>query len=146
MLCNFCDVDRLRPATRTRAHHAATPIPTTSGETAAVRALRTGLPATEYFALSRRAFESLAKPAALDQLAAPVTLPATLVEEAFLQANPGLAPDMLTITCRAGRIQEARLCLSKDLDPVPCGQDVVKDCQLRDALLDPARPAETPRP
>ncbi|HBS99989.1 MAG TPA: ribonuclease T [Citreicella sp.] len=106
----------------------------------------TGLPATEYFALSRRAFESLAKPAALDQLAAPVTLPATLVEEAFLQANPGLAPDMLTITCRAGRIQEARLCLSKDLEPVPCGQDVVKDCQLSDALLDPARPAETPRP
>ena len=105
-----------------------------------------GLPATEYFALSRRAFESLAKPAALDRLAAPVTLPATLVEEAFLQANPGLAPDMLTITCRAGRIQEARLCLSKDLEPVPCGLDVVKDCQLRDALLDPARPAETPRP
>jgi hypothetical protein len=29
---------------------------------------------------------------------------------------------------------------------VPCGQEVVKDCQLRDALLDPARPAETPRP
>jgi hypothetical protein len=33
-------------ATRTRAPHAATPIPTTSGETVAVRALRTGLHAT----------------------------------------------------------------------------------------------------
>ena len=46
---------------------------------------------------------------------------------------------MLTITCRAGRIQEARLCLTKSLEPVPCGRDVVRDCAMRDALLDPVR-------
>ena len=46
---------------------------------------------------------------------------------------------MVTITCRSGRIQEARVCLSKDLEPVPCGRDVVKDCTLNDALLDPIR-------
>ena len=59
--------------------------------------------------------------------------------KAFLKANPGLAPDMLTVTCRDGRIQEARLCLSRDLAPVPCGADVVRDCTMRDALFDPLR-------
>ena len=46
---------------------------------------------------------------------------------------------MVTITCKSGRIQEARLCLSRSLAPVPCGQDVVRDCTMRDALLDPVR-------
>ncbi|APZ51759.1 ribonuclease T2 family protein [Salipiger abyssi] len=98
-----------------------------------------GLSAETYFALSRRAYETVTRPAAFRKLESPVSLPAALVEEAFLKANPGLEPDMLTITCKAGRIQEARLCLSTSLEPVPCGQDVVQDCTLRDALLDPVR-------
>lgn len=98
-----------------------------------------GLSAEAYFDTSRRAFDAVTRPESLRRLPDPVTLPATLVEEAFLEANPGLEPDMLTITCRAGRIQEARLCLSKSLDPVPCGADVVRDCSLDDALLDPVR-------
>jgi len=59
------------------------------------------------------------------------------VEEAFLKDNPRLTPDMITITCKSGRIQEARICLSKSLDPVPCGRDVIRDCTLQDALFDP---------
>ncbi|MCT4370510.1 ribonuclease T2 [Yangia mangrovi] len=98
-----------------------------------------GLSAQDYFALARRAYESVTRPEVLRRLEAPVTLPAKVVEEAFLKANPGWEPDMLTITCQSGRIQEARLCLSKALEPVPCGQDVVKDCRLPNALLDPVR-------
>jgi len=96
-----------------------------------------GLSAADYFALSRRAWEAVSRPAVLRKLDRPVRLPAPVVEEAFLEANPGWERDMLTITCRAGRIQEARLCLSKALEPVPCGRGVVRDCTLRDALLDP---------
>ena len=66
-------------------------------------------------------------------------LPASVVEEAFLTSNPQLSPDMITITCRDGRIQEARICLSKSLDPVPCGADVIRDCQMEDALFAPIR-------
>ncbi|KJS42864.1 ribonuclease T2 [Roseovarius sp. BRH_c41] len=98
-----------------------------------------GLPAADYFALSREAYRRLSRPEVFRKLSKPVKLPAKVVEEAFLKANPGLEPDMLTITCRAGRIQEARLCLSRDLTPVPCGVDVVRDCALRDALFDPIR-------
>lgn len=96
-----------------------------------------GLSAQDYFALARRAYEAVTRPEVLRRLDAPVSLPAEVIEEAFLQANPGWEPDMLTITCQSGRIQEARLCLSKALEPVPCGQDVVQDCRLPNALLDP---------
>ena len=61
------------------------------------------------------------------------------LESENIKSNPQLQPDMVTITCRQGRIQEARICLSKTLQPVPCGRDVVSDCKLKNALLDPVR-------
>ncbi len=96
-----------------------------------------GLAARDYYALSRVAFASVAPPPQLPLLDAPVRLPARVVEDAFLAANPGLARDMVTITCRAGRIQEARICLTRDLTPRRCGEDVIRDCGLTDALLEP---------
>ncbi|WGW05517.1 ribonuclease T2 [Tropicibacter oceani] len=98
-----------------------------------------GLDPETYYDLARKAFEGVNRPEVFRKLDKPVTLPASLIEEAFLKANPGWEPDMLTITCKAGRIQEARLCLSRDLAPVPCGRDTVKDCTMQDALFDPIR-------
>lgn len=98
-----------------------------------------GLSAPAYYALSRRAYERVVRPPVFRKLEKPVTLPAKLVEEAFLKANPGLKPDMLTVTCKASRIQEVRLCLSKDLAPVPCGRDTIRDCTLKNAQFDPIR-------
>jgi ribonuclease T2 len=98
-----------------------------------------GLSAPAYYALSREAYARITRPGILRRLTQPVKLPAKVVEEAFLKENPGLTRDMITITCREGRIQEARVCLSKTLDPVPCGRDVIRDCTATDALLDPIR-------
>ncbi|ARE39466.1 Ribonuclease T2 family protein [Rhodovulum sp. P5] len=97
----------------------------------------TGLSASDYYALARRAYESVNRPEIFRKLTDPVKLPAAVVEEAFLQANPDWRPDMLTITCKSGRIQEARLCLTRELEPRLCGEDVVRDCQRRDALMAP---------
>lgn len=99
----------------------------------------TGLSAPAYFALSREAYAGVTRPEVFRKLKDAVTLPASVVEAAFLKANPSLSPDMVTITCRDNRIQEARICLSKSLDPVPCGRDVIRDCSLEDALFDPVR-------
>ena len=99
----------------------------------------TGLSAPDYYALSRAAYDRVNRPKVFRKLKDPVKLPASVVEQAFLKANPGWEPNMLTITCREGRIKEARLCLSPDLHPVPCGQDVVRDCRIKDALFDPVR-------
>jgi len=96
-----------------------------------------GLSAPAYFALAREAYDRVTRPAIFRKLQDPVRLPAHVIEEAFLKENKGWEADMLTITCRAGHIQEARLCLSKSLDPVPCGRDVITDCRLKDALFAP---------
>ena len=98
-----------------------------------------GLSARAYYDLSRQAYGSLTRPDVFRKLDKAVQLPASVVEEAFVKANPGLEPDMITITCRNGMIQEARVCLSRDLEPVPCGRDVIRDCTMTDALFTPLR-------
>lgn len=98
-----------------------------------------GLSAANYYALSRKAYEMVNRPPVLRKLTQEVALPASVIEAAFLRANPDWQPNMLTITCNNGYIEEARLCLSKDLTPVPCGRDVIRDCQMKDALFTPVR-------
>jgi ribonuclease T2 len=98
-----------------------------------------GLEAGDYYELVREAFGAVNRPEVFRKLTNPVRLPASVVEEAFLQANPDWHADMLTITCKADRIQEARLCLSKSLEPRKCARDVVRDCTAQRALLDPIK-------
>ncbi len=98
-----------------------------------------GLSAREYYALSREAYETINRPAVFRRLKDPVKVPAQVIEEAFLKENAQLKANQLTITCKQGRIQEARICLSKTLEPVPCGRDTIKDCSMTNALFDPVR-------
>lgn len=99
----------------------------------------TGLSAADYYALSRKAYAVVTRPAVFRKLESAVKLPASVVEDAFLKANPRMERDGITITCRNNHIQEARICLSRDLSPVPCGVDVVRDCKMTDALFEPLR-------
>jgi ribonuclease T2 len=96
-----------------------------------------GLEAQDYYHLVREAFSRVNRPKVFQKLTKPVKLPASVIEEAFLKDNPDWAPDMLTITCKENRIQEARLCLTSDLTPRVCGADVLRDCSAKNALLDP---------
>jgi ribonuclease T2 len=99
----------------------------------------TDLSASDYFALSRRAYATITRPSVFRKLDHTIKLPASVVEDAFIKDNPTLKRNNITITCRQGYIQEARICLSRDLEPVPCGRDVIKDCSLKDALFTPLR-------
>ena len=96
-----------------------------------------GLSASAYYDLSRQAYESVVRPAVFRKLDKAVRLPASVVEDAFLKENPSLSRDMITITCRRGHIQDARICLRKNLSPVPCGRDVSQACPLKDAVFEP---------
>ncbi len=98
-----------------------------------------GLPPQDYFALAREAYRRVTLPEVFTRLDRSVRLPAAVVEDAFLDANPGWNSDTVTITCRRDRIEEARICLTRDLEPRSCGADVVRGCRLTDALLDPVR-------
>ncbi len=97
-----------------------------------------GLAPQAYFALSRQAYESVSRPEVLRRATEPVRLPACVVEAAFLEADADLFADAITVTCRDGRIHEARICLDRDgMTPRRCGADVIRDCRLDDALLAP---------
>ena len=96
-----------------------------------------GLDPADYFALARKAYGAITRPQVLRDLDRQVRLPASVIEAAFLEANPGLAADGVTVTCKAGRIAEVRLCLTRDLAPRRCGADVIRDCLSTDAVLDP---------
>jgi ribonuclease T2 len=98
-----------------------------------------GLSSSDYYDLSREAYARITRPALLRQLERSVRLPASVIEEAFLESNPEMSADQITITCKAGRIQEARICLTRDLELRTCGQDTRRDCTMSDALFDPIR-------
>jgi len=100
----------------------------------------TGLSATDYYSTATKAYFSVTRPDVFRRLTKQVKLPARVVEQAFLKENPDLRPDMLTVTCKASRIQEARICLNKDLTPRECGVDVRRDCQMSDAVFNPVNP------
>lgn len=98
-----------------------------------------GLEADAYYDLAREAFVAVNKPEVLRKIDRTFAVPASLIEEAFLQVNPKWEPDMVTITCRDGHIQEVRICLTTDLDPRPCAPDTRRDCTMQKALIEPIR-------
>jgi ribonuclease T2 len=98
-----------------------------------------GLSAQAYYRTARQAFQSIDIPDLFGRVTEPLSLPASVIEDAFLEANPGLRRDQITITCKDGLIQEARICLTTDLAPMRCGTDVIRDCRLNDAVLEAVR-------
>ncbi|MDQ2066325.1 ribonuclease T2 [Xinfangfangia sp. CPCC 101601] len=98
-----------------------------------------GLSAEAYFETSRLAYDSVKVPPVFDEISKRLKVPAEVIESAFLEANPQLSRDQVTITCRDGRIQEVRICLTKDLEPRRCGPDTIRDCKMKDAILEAVR-------
>lgn len=98
-----------------------------------------GMPARDYAALLRRAYGSIVIPPIFAGIKTDLRVPAEVIEAAFLESNPGLARDQITVTCTQGMIQEVRICLTPDLEPRRCGADVIRDCTLTNAALDAVR-------
>lgn len=98
-----------------------------------------GLSAEDYFAVIREAYTDVVRPEVFRQLTESIELPASVVEEAFLEANADMEADGVTITCKQDRIQEVRICLNKDLSPRICGEDTRWDCLMNYAEMPPIR-------
>ena len=93
-----------------------------------------GLAPEDYFATARRLYRALDLPAPDDGRAT-----AAAVEAAFLAANPALTPEAVIVTCGDGRVEEVRLCLTRDFAPRACGADVLRDaCRARGPLEVPS--------
>jgi ribonuclease T2 len=82
-----------------------------------------GLLPAPYFALARRFFNRIRIPERHRNPFERQFLSPREVMGDFLQANPGLKPGMIAITCGGpgNRLREVRICMTKDGRPRPCG-------------------------
>ena len=87
-----------------------------------------GLSSAAYYALSRRAFESVKIPPRFAEIFGEKKLNAQRIEFAFLETNPTLADDMVRVTCKGQFLQEIRICFSKELTPLRCAPSFGRDC------------------
>ena len=86
-----------------------------------------GLDAESYFKLLRRAFTSVRIP---ERLAAPrenFSISPQEVKNEFIQANPNLRVDELTVSCGNNYLTAVSMCLTKDLKPTACRN--LRDCR-----------------
>ncbi|HCY99295.1 MAG: ribonuclease T [Rhodobacterales bacterium RIFCSPHIGHO2_02_FULL_62_130] len=98
-----------------------------------------GLSAKTYYATMRQAYASVTIPPLFANVSKDLQVPAEVIEKAWLESNPDLSRDQITVTCKGGMIQEVRICLTTDLAPRRCGPDVIRDCALKDADLNAVR-------
>jgi ribonuclease T2 len=74
-----------------------------------------GLAPSAYFRAVRAARDKVRVPEAMSALEGDGQTSPQAIEQAFSAANPGLRPDMVSVQCRGGALQEVRICLSRDL-------------------------------
>jgi ribonuclease T2 len=95
-----------------------------------------GLTQDDYFATAALAVESVRIPKAFKQPQQMIQTTANSVRQAFIDANSGLPPSGILVTCRRNEIAEVRVCLDKDLQPRACSKDSLKShCGGRDARM-----------
>jgi ribonuclease T2 len=91
---------------------------------------------SDYFRDVRRARDKIAIPPALAKADRDQSWTAIDLERAFAAANPGLRPDMMSVACKRGMLQEVRICLTKDLrDFRSCQQVDRSGCRTREITV-----------
>ncbi|WBU64505.1 ribonuclease T2 [Paracoccus aerodenitrificans] len=98
-----------------------------------------GLSAADYYQISREAFRSVTLPDYFVDLDRDISIPPELIEEAFIEFNPELTADGITVTCRNEDLQEIRICLTRDLQPRDCAPDVRRDCSRNSVIMEKVR-------
>ncbi len=98
----------------------------------------TGLSSDTYLALMRKAYTSVTIPPVFAKVAQNLQVAPKVVQDAFLESNPNLTHWNLAVTCDQTRIQEVRICLTKDLTPHDCGADI-HGCTMSAVELDAVR-------
>jgi ribonuclease T2 len=95
-----------------------------------------GLAPRAYFETVRKARAAVKIPPQYLDVKTHLAVTPDEVEAAFVEANPGLAPAGIAVTCDSRRLHEVRICLSKDLKFRDC-PDVDRRACRRDRLLMP---------
>lgn len=95
---------------------------------------------SDYFADVRRAREKVKIPPALASVESERSWTALDLERAFVDANPGLRTDMMSVSCRRGVLEEVRICFNKDLRGFRTCQEVDRSgCRAPDFRVNAIR-------
>jgi ribonuclease T2 len=102
-----------------------------------------GLTQDAYFDLTRELFARIRIPARYIAPSTAVTVaPGELVDD-FARANAWLEPSMMAVDCGnrrdRGRLEEIRICFSRQGDPRPCGANEHRQCRATSLVLPPVR-------
>jgi ribonuclease T2 len=114
----------------------------------------TGLQPRAYFETIRKVRALVKIPEAFIELQRPLTVTPAEVEQAFVKANPGMTRAGIAVSCDSRRLQEVRICLSKDfkfrdcaeIDRRACRRDKLTMPPVRGAAVTPAAPANPRAP
>ncbi len=102
-----------------------------------------GLAPAEFFALVRRAYETIAIPPNLSRPNGAIEQPPASIVAEFLRTNPRLPPQSVVATCSgqgAPRLREVHLCFSRDLTPRSCSADALREaCRAPSVIVPPIR-------
>jgi ribonuclease T2 len=100
-----------------------------------------GLNPRAYFDTVRKARAAVKIPEPYIEPQRPLTVAPDEVEEAFVQANPGLTREAIAVTCDSRRLSEVRICVSKDLSFRECPEIDRRACRRDKLLMPPVRGA-----
>ncbi|KQP58539.1 ribonuclease T [Methylobacterium sp. Leaf108] len=99
-----------------------------------------GLDPTAYFQAAKQARLAVTIPDAFKSANEERRVAPIEVARQFVAANRGLRPDMMSVTCTRGRLQEVRICFSKDLrDFTPCPEVARRNCRAGEVTIEAAR-------
>jgi ribonuclease T2 len=98
-----------------------------------------GLSANAFFDNVRRARAAVKIPEAYLDLQKPLTVSPDEVEEAFVKANPGLTREAISVACDSRRLNEVRICMSRDLKFHDCAEVDRRACRRDKLVMPPVR-------
>lgn len=106
-----------------------------------------GLRPDAYYESARQLFKSITIPKRfVNPFENQFVSPDELVDE-FTEVNPGLAPEMMAVSCAGSgnRLRELRICFSKDGKPTACGsnENQRRLCTARTMFVPPVRSARS---
>jgi ribonuclease T2 len=101
-----------------------------------------GVSARAYFDNVRRARASVKIPESYLDLREPLTVTPDEVEENFVKANPGMTRGAISVACDSRRLNEVRICLSRDLKFQDCPELDRRTCRRDKLVMPPVRRSE----
>jgi len=101
-----------------------------------------GLDVQEYFQQTERARRRVAIPKAYEAPAQPIRTGVREIERQFVDANPGLTPEAIALSCSGRWLSEARICLDHEFGFRACGTDVRDRCR-GEVMIRPSTPGRT---